>query len=254
MKRIPKPAKAHSKTAAVATAVSLTVAALTGLGATTNKVSQVQVIYVQNKSSFVSDKELKNALPAFQDATSKDFAPLWHIDAKLVYLPRAKDVPVGASSITLVDQGPVKGALAYHELVNGVPDSIIYVGTSKFYGYNWTVGFSHELWEQLADPGLVHTAQSPDGVIWAQEIADPVEADADGYTRPGKDGSDVLISDFVTEKWFGAETAGPFDFCNRIQKPLEIRKGGYAQYWNGLTWNVISNFKTGSFAARGIHW
>lgn len=230
------------------------VTALAGVGATANKTSVVQVIYVQNKSTFVSDAELKNDLPAFQAATSKDFAPIWKVDAKLVYLPSKTPVPAGAESITLVDHGNVANALAYHELVNGVPDSIVYVGTSKYYGYNWTVGFTHELWEQLADPGLIHTAQSPDGTIWAQEIADPVEADSDGYTRPGADGRPVLISDFVTERWFGAETTGPMDFCNHITSPLQILKGGYAQWWNGITWNVITNFRKGSFAARGIHW
>lgn len=238
--------------AAVVSTASVVAAAFLGLA--TTKTSQVQVIYVQNKSSYVSDAELKNALPAFQDALSKDFAPIWHVDAKLVYLARGVDVPTGASSITLVDKGPVKGALAYHELVNGVPDSIIYVGTAGYYGYSWTVGFTHELWEQLADSGLVHTAQSGDGTIWALEIADPVEADADGYDRLGKNGKPVRISDFVTEKWFGALTAGPFDFANHIQTPLQIDKGGYAQWWDGLQWNLVSNFRKGGFGSRGEHY
>lgn len=205
--------------------------------------SNVQTIYVRNVSSFVSNAEVKDALPAINAATHDDFAPIWHIDAKLVFIGSAK-APVGASTITLVDKGPVRGALAYHELVNGVPDSIVYTGVSKFYGFAWTVGLTHELWEQLADPGLVHAAQSTDGTIWAQEIADPVESDADAYTRPGADRKPVLISDFVTEKWFGALTSGPYDFANHIQQPLQIDKGGYAQFWNGIYWTVIDNFRS----------
>ena len=237
----------HSGVAIIAAAITL----IAGVGATTNKTSVVQVIYVQDKSSFVSVAELKNALPAFQTATSKDFAPLWHIDAKLVYLPRLTPVPAGAESITLVDSGPVAGALAYHELVNGVADSIIYVGTAKFYHYSWTVGFTHELWEMLADPGLVETAQSVDGRIWAEENADPVEADKYGFTVAGQDGSPILISDFVTEKWFGAETQGPFDYTNAVQTPLVVLPGGYAQYWTGTTWTVIQNFLKGGLGRNG---
>lgn len=234
--------------------LAATVAALAGIGATANKTSIVQVIYVQNKSSFVSDAELKNDLPAFQTALSKDFAPIWKVDGKLVYLPRTTPVPAGAESITLVDHGNVQGALAYHELVNGVPDSIIYVGTSKYYGYNWTVGFTHELFEMLADPGLNHTAQDATGKIWAQEICDPVESDADGFPVPGLNGKPVQISDFVTEKWAGALTSGPYDYMNHIQAPLVIDKGGYAQWWDGFSWHVITNFEKGSFASKGIHW
>lgn len=245
--------KSHSAVAAVATAVSLAVAAFTGLGVSTVKPSKVQVIYVRNLSTFVSDSVVKNDLPAFQNALSNDFAPVWKVDGKLVFIGQAK-APVGAETITLLDRSDVKGALAYHELVDGVPDSKIFVGTSRYYGYNWTVGFTHELWEQLADPGLIHAGQSPDGRIWAQENADPVEADGLGYTRPGANGKPVLISDFVTEKWFGAAISGPYDFCNHVQSPLEVLKGGYAQWWDGVSWNVVSNFEKGSFAAKGIHW
>jgi hypothetical protein len=208
--------------------------------------SNVQTIYIRNVSTYVADSAVKNALPAFNAAAHEDFAPSWHIDANLVFIGKAA-APVGASTITIVDKGPVKGALAYHELVNGVPDSIIYAGTSRYYGYSWSVALTHELWEQLADvpagAGAVSTMQGSDGTIWAQEVADPVESDADAYTRPGADGRPVLISDFVTQKWFGALTSGPYDFANHIQQPLQIDKGGYAQWWDGVTWNIVENFR-----------
>jgi hypothetical protein len=208
--------------------------------------ANVQTVYVRNVSGFVSDAAVKNALPAINAATHDDFAPVWKIDATLVFIGHAK-APVGSSTITLVDKGPVRGALAYHELVNGVPDSIVYVGTSRYYGFAWSVCLTHELWEQLADvpagAGAVSTMQDPTGRIWAQEIADPVESDADAYPRPGANGRPVLISDFVTQKWFGALTEGPYDFANHVQQPLQIDKGGYAQWWDGITWHVIDNFR-----------
>lgn len=225
----------------------LFVAFATGLrSSSASSRSSMQTIYVRNVSSFVSDAEVRNALPAINAAAHDDFAPVWHIDANLVFIGTS-EAPVGASTITIVDKGPVKGALAYHELVNGVPDSIVYAGTSRYYGFAWTVGLTHELWEQLADvpagSGAVSTMQDPTGRIWAQEIADPVESDADAYPRSGADGRAVLISDFITQKWFGALTSGPYDFANHVQQPLQIDPGGYAQWWDGWNWNVIDNFR-----------
>lgn len=245
--RLIRPKRAHLVTAG--TAASLVAAAFTGLGATSSsKSSLVQTIYVRNTSTVVSDAEVRRDLPAFQEATSKDFAPIWHVDAKLVFLG-SRTAPVGSETMTIVDKGSVQGALAFHELTNGVPDSIIYAGTAKFYGYSWSVGFTHELWEMLADPGLVEAAQSQDGTIWAEEIADPVEADADGFLVKG-----VLVSDFVTEKWFGAQVSGPFDYCNHIQAPLVIDKGGYAQWWSGTSWTLVSNFEKGGLGdGRGFY-
>lgn len=207
----------------------------------------VQTIYVQNLSSFVSDAEVLNALPAFAAATHKDFAPIWHIDANLVFVRRG-DIPKGAESITLVDKGNVPGALAYHEMVNGAADSIVFAGTSKYFGFSWTVGFTHELWEMLVEPpagtGAVDTVQDGGGLVWAKEIADPVESDADGYNRPGANGKPIRISDFITEKWFGAAVNGPFDFMDHIQAPEKVDKGGYAQWWSGSSWVVVSNFRS----------
>lgn len=237
------------------TVAAILVAAAVGIAVAPSTSASVQTIYVQNKSTFVSDAELRNDLPAFQAALSKDFAPIWHIDGRLVYLDRNAKVPKGQASITLVDKGPVKGALAYHELVNGVPDAIVYVGVSKFYGYAWSVGFTHELWEMLVDvpagQGAVDTIQSADGTIWAKEIADPVEADTYGYTRAGANGKGVLISDFVTERYYGAETLGPYDFMDHVQAPLVILPGGYNQWWDGRSWNIIENFRKGELGANG---
>jgi len=244
--------KSHARTAG-ATA-SIVVASAAGLGATfaSTAKTNVQTIYVRNVSTYVSDAEVKRDIPAFQKATSEDFAPLWHVDAKLVFIGKAK-APTGAEVITLVDKGPVKGALAYHEMVNGVADAIIYTGVSKFYGYAWSVGFTHELWEMLVDQpagaGAVVAYQDFNGTIWAGEVADPVESDADGFTVDG-----VLISDFVTARWFGAEQNGPYDFANHIQVALHIDKGGYAQWWDGVNWNVIENFEKGGLGdGRGFY-
>lgn len=210
--------------------------------------STLPTIYVRNLSTFVSDSVVRHDLPAFQTALSRDFAPVWGGDARLVFIGR-KAAPAGSRFVVLLDKSDVKGALAYHELTNGVADSRIFIGTSRYYGYDWTVGFTHELFEMQADPNIARTEQDQHtGTIWAGEVCDPVESDADGYLVDG-----VRISDFITEKWFNTLQAGPFDFVGHVQVPLAIDKGGYAQWWNGAYWNIVANFRHGGRGA-GEHW
>jgi hypothetical protein len=86
--------------------------------------------------------------------------------------------------------------------------------------------------------------------MWAGEVADPVEDDSLGYTRPGADGKPVLLSDFITTKWFDTGTAGPYDFLNHVQYAHQVLSGGYAQWWDGTTWVEVDNFKSGRDAAE----
>jgi hypothetical protein len=232
------------------TAVAALVALVAGTGATTvtKSTSSTPVefyrttIYVRNQSTYVTNKEIANDLPAFQASVTKDFAPYWGIDAHFVFVGR-KPAPSDGMLMTIEDKSDVKHALAYHEITKGRPDSRIFAGTSRYYGYNWTVGFMHEALEMLADADIVRTLQSFDGTIWAGEVCDPVERDAQGYTRPGKDGKLVQLSDFVTPRWFGADTNGPYDYMNLVRSSLQILPGGYAQFWDGISWHVVSNFR-----------
>jgi hypothetical protein len=244
----------------VSTAVALKILALSVLvwafviglsvGQLSKSSDKVPTIYVVNESTYVTDAEVKNDLPAFQAALDKDFYPYWNVTAKLVFAAKA---PPNSIYMTLEDKSDVEGALAYHSKANGLPYSRVFVGTSKFYDFSWTVGFTHELFEMLVDPGTSRVEQGDfNTVLWFGEVCDPVESDEDGYNRPGADGSPVLISDFITEAWFGAETVGPIDFTNTIFAPGEIAPGGYAQYWDGLHWDVVDNFRKGHPSDRGF--
>jgi hypothetical protein len=231
------------------TAVAALVALVAGTGATTVTKSTASTpvefyrttIYVRNQSTYVTNKEIANDLPAFQASVTKDFAPYWGIDAHFVFVGR-KPAPADGMLMTIEDKSDVKNALAYHELIKGRPDSRIFAGTSRYYGYKWTVGFMHEALEMLGDADISRTLQNPDGRIWAGEVCDPVERDAQGYIRPGKDGTPVQLSAFVTPRWFGADTNGPYDFTQLVRAPLQILAGGYAQYWTGTKWVVTTNW------------
>src|SRR5260370_14436911 len=78
----------------------------------------------------------------------------------------------------------------------------------------------------LVDPEINLCAQVGER-IYAYEVCDPCEADANGYQIDG-----VLVSDFVTPTWFQPtpQPGGPFDFQEKIPKPLGLLPGGQLHY------------------------
>lgn len=127
--------------------------------------------------------------------------------------------------LVLVDDSDQAGALGYHETVNGVPGGIVAVKTTMAAGYSPSVTASHELLEMAGDLDAnalceVETSGGFRGV--AYELADPVEADRDGYMSAG-----VLVSNFVLPAWFLPGSAGPWDWLRLLKAPLTLRPGGY---------------------------
>lgn len=230
-----------------------------------------QTLYITNLAPrFITDREIRRSIPAWQQAVNDDFARYWHTTRyRLVFLGR-KPAPSGAMSAVFQNRGPIKGALAYHWTERGnAPSITVYAGTGAYYGFSNSVSFTHELFELAADPvtSFVNVGypydyywvekkdtslqQEYSGAIgWFNEVSDPVESDS--YTRPGLDGRPVKISDFVTPAWFNDGVGGRFDFMGLCQQPIWIRPGGYAQFLAADGWHVIYNFRKGHPADRGF--
>ena len=232
--------------------------------------ADVETLYIRNIApQYISDATIRNDIPAWEASANRDFAPLWHTaQVKLVFIGRGH-APRGAMSAIFVSKGDVQGALAYHTTTAGAAQIVVYAGTADYYGFSNSVSFTHELEEMLADPTISVTNQgwpydwinvvTPDGIrqdsqargsVWAQEVSDPVEAYS--YSRRGADGSPVAISDFITPNWFNDEVSGPYDFMHLVQSPFTILIGGYAQFWDGQTWNLVENFRHAGRDARGF--
>lgn len=225
-----------------------------------------QKLYIRNLDpADISDKEILRDIPAWEKAVNVDFAGYWKTTQfKLVFIGR-KPAPVGQMSAVFVKKGPVKGALAYHWLGGNAPAITVYAGTGRYYGYDNSVSFTHELFELAADPvtsylnigypsgyfwlekktGSLQVAYN-DALGWFNEVCDPVESDSYliGKTR---------ISDFVTPAWFNDGVGQRFDFMGLAQQPFWIRPGGYAQYLNALGWQVIFNFRQGHPSDKGFY-
>lgn len=191
-------------------------------------------VYVENISTAVSNDELLDALPAFRRQTYH-VREWWRTSLEdLIFGPAPVDE---AWQIIVSDDADQAGALGYHDFTpGGRPISYVFAKTAKDAGYSWTVTFSHELVEMIADPWISATMQTDYSQFYALELGDPVEADKLGYTIKVKGHNPVLVSDFVTPNWFVPGSPGTYDHLGHCTKPLEVLDGGYAYVWDDGEW------------------
>ena len=183
----------------------------------------IPVVAITNQSTVLTDDQVKVVLPALQKQVTGEFRAYWDIDCTLEFLPKGETLTKGWWQIVIIDNPDLAGALGYHELSSqGTPLGKVFAKLDIDYGQAWTVTFSHELLEMLADPWINWMAEGEDGQIYALEVADPVEADELGYSIDG-----VLVSDFVTPGWFEHTQNDRVDFKQRIHNRLELAPGGY---------------------------
>lgn len=190
--------------------------------------ANIKIAFI-NESTVLSDDEVKAALPALQRQVTRDFAPIWGVEADLGFLLKTAPIPPGTWLIGIFDNSDQPGALGYHDLTQeGLPLAKVFAGTDLQYGSAWTVTASHELLEMLGDPDINLYAFSQKGMeifFYGYEVCDACEADELGYQIDG-----VLVSDFVYPAWFEgfrAQGSTQFDYQNQIQSPFELLKGGY---------------------------
>lgn len=128
------------------------------------------------------------------------------------------------------------GALGYHDVTPaGLPLIKVFPLLDAGDHVHWSVTASHEVLEVLGDPELALCAQAPDGTFWARETADAVEADH--YEIDG-----VMVSNFVLPPYFEPPSnlfGVKLDFMGLVERPFEIRPGGYNQYWGPRGWTMV---------------
>lgn len=182
---------------------------------------------LMNRSTTLKDAEVAAAAPAFDLQIQRDVAPAWGINAKLTFYAKGQIPPANAWQVLVLDNSDQAGALGYHDLTPaGYPLSKVFAATDKAFKLSWTVTTSHEICEMLVDPDCVLAAQINDTTFVAYELCDPVEADRFGYLING-----VLVSDFVLPSYFQPAAHKPFDFMNRLTRPLTLLPGGYLSLW-----------------------
>jgi hypothetical protein len=119
-----------------------------------------------------------------------------------------------------IDEAP--GALAYHQVVMGVPD--IEIGVDLFSsltsgGESVACGGSHEILETFGDPGANGWSDKGDGVMGAMEDCDPVQNT--NYNAS----NGVTLSNFVLPSYFIPGSLQPWDYLGKMASQTDFSNG-----------------------------
>lgn len=178
----------------------------------------------------ITASQLTRVAAALQKQATRDFGPLWGVEATVDAFDSLDDVPVGYWPLIVVDDVP--GAAGYHTDQNGQPYSLIEFGGS------WSLTASHEMLEMISDPFgnrlVAGPSPHPDQgrVEFLVEVADPSEAAEFGYTI-----NDLLVSDFFTQRFYDpvAVEGVRYSFGGHIKSPRQVLRGGYISWREPVT-------------------
>lgn len=217
-------------------------------------------VAICNDTTVMDDAALATVVPALQIQVSRDFAPIYGMDASLVFVPKGQQPPASAWLLIASDSADEPGALGYHATNQALPWGIVGVKDDIAEGAQPSVTLSHELLEMLGDAYITSTAiidtqigHARGGIVAAiaYEVADACEADEFAYDING-----IKVSDFVLPWWFGGDVPsaweGKYSFCGNVKERFSIDphgtvkgllKGGYIgirQFKSASQWTTVS--------------
>ncbi|HUI79633.1 MAG TPA: hypothetical protein VLY24_17025 [Bryobacteraceae bacterium] len=193
-----------------------------------------QVALVSDSQS-VSFSDVSTVAAALQKQATRDFAPLWQVNATVAAFATLEDVPVDYWPVILRDDISQPGAAGYHTDDNGQPFALVQIDDS------WPLTASHETLEMLADPfgnRTIAGAPPPQApapisklkrVTYLVEVCDPCESSEFSYTVNG-----ITVSDFITSHYYDPHTkAGArYSFQGSITAPHQVLDQGYVSFSN----------------------
>jgi hypothetical protein len=203
-------------------------------------------IAIINRSTVMTDAEVKAITAALKIQVKRHFAPIWGVDASLVFVGKHQKPARNAWWLLVLDNTDQADLLGYHDLTpKARPLGKVFAKTDQESDLIPSVTISHELLEMLVDPEINLGAQV-NRQIYAYEVCDPCGDDEFAYKV-----RDVWVSDFVTPDWFRPTTglAGPFDYRRHITRPLTLLKGGYYQHIalaSGARWQEKNAHRAGA--------
>ncbi len=187
-----------------------------------------QVALISDVShSQISFSELTKVSAALQKQASRDFSPIWEVNATIDAFHKLEDVPTGYWPIIIKNDIKEPGAAGVHEDKKGQPFALVQFDES------WPLTASHECLEMLADPfgNRLIAGQSPmkrqGRVEFLVEVCDPSEDSAFAYRVNG-----MTVSDFYTPHFFEpvASSGVRYSFTDAIKKPRQVLQGGYLSW------------------------
>jgi hypothetical protein len=188
----------------------------------------------------ITPSQLTKVAAALQKQATRDFGPLWDIQANVSGFARLQDVPTDYWPVIVRDDIKTPGAAGVHEDKNRQPFALVQFSDA------WSLAASHETLEMLADPfgNRLVAGKSPKRaqgrVNFLVEVCDPSEDQQFAYTVNG-----VTVSDFYTPHFFDpvAESSVRYSYTGAVKGPRTILQGGYLSWgvpetneWFQMTW------------------
>jgi hypothetical protein len=175
--------------------------------------------------------EVTKVSAALQKQLTRDFGPIWNMQATVDAFESLDDIPPGYWPIIVVDDVPGSGT---HKNRNGQPYALVEAGPT------WSLAASHEALEMLVDPfaSRLVAGQSPDPiqgrVEFLVEVCDPCQDGQHAYMCNG-----FLVSDFFTPNYFDPVSVSTmrYSFTGAIRNPREVLRGGCLSWREPMTGN-----------------
>src|SRR6266566_458761 len=191
----------------------------------------------ENQHVGLTASNLTRVAAALQKQVTRDFSPIWEVDATVDAFASLEDVPLGYWPIIISKDSP-DFALGYHTDKQGQPFSLV-----RFTA-NWSLTASHECLEMLADPFGDRVVpgfslrEDQGRVSYLVEVCDPCERAPFAYTSNG-----TWVSYFYTPDFFDPKAAPGvrYDFTGNIKEPRQVLEGGYISWHEHRTnewWQV----------------
>lgn len=220
---------------------------------------------INHTNGRIGDEEIHHVIRAVNRQIEEDFRPYWSLGATVRLEGRSGRAPSttnmldlrGDAIIYLWDKVDVDEALGYHESnARGIPYGFVFTELSKELDEPWSVTFSHEALELIADPQVNLLVmgphpEDPDRTVFHwYEMSDAVQAET--YEIDG-----VHVSNFVLPLYFTGsdEPGGRNDFLGRLHngKALNsfgVNPGGYVGFYDPETGDHESFTREGDAHAR----
>jgi hypothetical protein len=190
--------------------------------------------------------ELTRVASALSKQCTRDFSPIWNIQANVDAFAELDDVPSDYWPIIIARD--VEDAAGFHDDDHGQPFALVEFDS------DWSLTASHECLEMLADPfgrrlragnvprQAVKLGLPDRRVRYLVEVCDPSEAGAFAYHVNG-----VLVSDFYTPDFFDPITVSSvrYSFTGAIKAPRTVLQDGYISWHDPVTghWMQLRMFR-----------
>jgi hypothetical protein len=202
----------------------------------------VRKVAIVSEISEISPSELTRVAAALQEQATRDFGPIWGVNATVDAFASLDDIPLDAWPIMIQTDIHESGAAGIHLDRNGQPFALVQFDNA------WSLTASHECLEMLADPfgSRQQAAPSPKpgdniDVLFLVEVSDPCEALSCAYAING-----VTVSDFITPQFYdrAAAIGVRYDFTGKITKPGQVLRDGYVSWLDPRTqrWGQLTMF------------